>query len=282
MSLKNVANKIATDPPMPVFAKVRQALNEAYENDEQTQRFARTICDLTAYALLACAVGVRRVEALKGHSGRLDMNVFPIVVDGGGEGGDKAYVFKRTVRADAARFAGIMQEWLGSASAGAAQFKFTSNAGWHTFMVHKLDGAPHTRLCMYQSYQGTYRLSDFLGTNGDAFNGQAPLAQRQALFETKMLLGQHKVLTKAEFERNIVTPFQTGLTSGSTIDAERYGKMFGYATNNNQPINTLGLLLFEGTQGAEHMEMTRSRLTEGHQQTMQLVTPWVDIGGGDD
>lgn len=168
------AKQLAQSPPMDIYARMINLVDPNAPEIDKTARDnidgAGTICDLTAYSLMLVAAGIERVEAMKDAVNKRQK--YAKVYEG--DARDRAYCFKNG-RDDAANeFQRWMTAWSKLAGNGVVQLKFNPAAGAHTFAVERVtisdlrsnkdkDAPLVNRFRVYQSYEGTFRLLDFLG-----------------------------------------------------------------------------------------------------------------------
>ena len=277
--LKDAINDIAEVPPIRLRKNILGP-GDLDVNDAAQLSFTGTICDLTAYAVVACAVGVDRIEKLKTlvageaeHRNTLRSIEYENTHPRKSLGGDEFYLFRGNQDAD--RFEEAVTTWMQGKKAGAAQFKFDAS-GWHTFAVIRLPD--HGGFLLYQSYQGTYRLCDFL--ERDRFNGLQRETYTPALPQnmlrhlnlataqiatTAEAYGRHKVLTSAEFKSNIVQKFKAGMNGGMLL--ADYVKLSGHWTlisrfgdPPKQQLGSVFFIAFDGLQITPGITATRLAL----------------------
>ena len=205
-----------------VVRSLRVTQNDESYNPDQVYgdteiKWLRTVCDLTASSIVGCAVGFDRYEELKRASSAVDNMGFPVLKDGVTGDGSQAYIFQPGSSQEQQRYRDALKEWMDADGAGAAQFKFGATSGWHTFMVCKVQGGSTGNFVVYQSYQGTYRLSDFLGEANDTYVEVGK--KTKALAKAVDAVGKHKLLNRQQFEQLIVEPFALGLDQKLTPDA---------------------------------------------------------------
>lgn len=120
------------------------------------QKKAGTICDVTAYSMMVIGAGLERIKALRGNQSHQPTRF-----------GDRIRRYKDS---DGATVGFELGKWADVKAPGILQFKFDATGGMHTFAVERLLSGGLIRFRVYQSYEGLYRLSDFLGlTEGDDY-----------------------------------------------------------------------------------------------------------------
>lgn len=163
---QTIMNWYAKAADYPDFSKVWQEKVDTLGEDG-AKDFVGCICDMTAMCMMMTAAGVKRIEAMK-----TDIRVYenkglknvPQRVTKDMNSLDQVYFFSR---AKAANFKNTLMDWCKSGNHGIAQFKFPAEGDWHTLAVERIgvkevdDDTP--RFIVYQAYQNTYRLKDFLG-----------------------------------------------------------------------------------------------------------------------
>ncbi|MEL7450972.1 MAG: hypothetical protein AAFN78_17290 [Pseudomonadota bacterium] len=164
------AKMIARNPPLnvwkthtdgvPDYAALNAVLSAALEDlaanpgnpqtmSELYEKKAGTICDVTAYSMMVIGAGLERVKALRGRVSRW-----------GTKDGDRVRRYKQS---DGSTVGAELLQWTKVKAPGVLQFKFDATGGTHTFAVERLILGEEIRFRIYQSYEGLYRLSDFLG-----------------------------------------------------------------------------------------------------------------------
>jgi hypothetical protein len=241
-----------------------------------------TICDLTAYSVVACGVGVTRVERLKDQAagppqGRKPSRVLAVTAEPLRAKflDDRLYLFGVNQPSHAGEFKTAIEAWAASRKPGVAQFKFSAG-GWHTFAVLKLEEG--AGFILYQSYEGCYRLCDFLET--DTFSGRDRAAfapggfhgpelerARRQVAATAALYGRGNILSAQDFADVIVNNFKLGLTSGEGMLKEDYIKLSGHHIANfipsrwaKQNVQTLFLFTFDALQASGMVDATYTKL----------------------
>ena len=116
---------------------------------ELYRKKAGTICDVTAYSMMVIGAGLKRVKALRGK-----VNYW------GTKDGDRVRRYKSS---DGTKIGWELSNWTKVKAPGILQFKFDATGGMHTFAVERVVLSEEIRFRVYQSYEGLYRLSDFLG-----------------------------------------------------------------------------------------------------------------------
>lgn len=138
--LREYARLLALTPPLNVWATKYPGATQGATLDQ-----AGTICDLTAYSLMVVAAGSERIEGLVRNQPK--------------DRGDSVQRFRS---GESANFFNTLGQWAALGGDGVVQFKFAPDSGAHTFMAERRGGSTKT-FHVFQSYQGTYRLRDFLG-----------------------------------------------------------------------------------------------------------------------
>jgi hypothetical protein len=170
------AEELVKDPPVDVFNLVMKdyavqsgdadAKDMFANNVKEVGETAATytvaaICDLTAMCMMMIAAGVTRIEAMKTAIKNAGKNVTGTVFE------DKNYgdhVFYYRQQADARDFENRLADWSMRAGSGVVQFKFAAKNDFHTFAIERVQEKNYQpAFLVYQSYQNTYRLGDFLG-----------------------------------------------------------------------------------------------------------------------
>jgi hypothetical protein len=285
-SLKTIINDMAVNPPVKLKRGVLGPADLNVNSADEIS-YAGTICDLTAYAVVACAVGVKRIEALKdaaaGRSqGRTASRT--IAYDGNRTlcataGGDELHLFRG--QQDANAFETAVQKWMNNTKAGAAQLKFAAG-DWHTFAVIRLPQKGGFRI--YQSYQGMYRLCEFLETatygGANRVQYEPPLAQNQRVNlnailaqvrDTADAYGKHRTLTATTFQDSVVNGFKLGLR-GAMPQAD-YNRLAGHWTRISRfgvpvrEVSPIFFLAFDGLQTIQVMEATWTALKNDTDRT---------------
>ncbi len=253
------ARRIAKSPPVGVWRtkmdvpvtpglaielekEILDEVTEKYQSDWQLKKlaenliepsdghikFAGTICDLTAYSMMVVAAGVDRIKNLN-----LDA---PIVE------GDHAERCKSPEECQSA-----FNNWAGIEDFGIVQIKFKPGTGAHTFVIERVwlnHGEPMFRV--YQSYQGSYRLSDFLGMSDSSEIhpneiGSQITKRHNALQNMRGKVGCGQLLSRPKLDEFVILPMSKSLGNGMS-EAE-YKNLTGGHTLQRQTCDTV-LLLF--------------------------------------
>ncbi|MGD1925657.1 MAG: hypothetical protein ACFB03_15940 [Paracoccaceae bacterium] len=191
-------------------------------NQPTTINWSGSICDMAAYAVLCIGAGVARIERLNGN--------------------DPAEPGDRLVEvSDSAACSDRIDEWIAVNAPGVMQVKFDAN-GMHTFAIEKVCGREGGRLGfrIYQSYQGKYRLSDFLGLSNcrdlvegsNLYGNKQKTASWAAVTEAANTFGNGKRLSQEEFVSE-VKPILCGMV-GDGVD--NLGSLIGVASEPGSPV----------------------------------------------
>jgi hypothetical protein len=173
-------------------------------SEEMVSNQACTICDLNAYLMMVTAAGYTRVEAMKAAiKARKPSRPSDA-------GPDRAYLFDKKSAED---FGKAVVAWSQLEGNGVMQLKFNPGApGAHTFVVERVPpkvlNADVTKnkplFRVYQAYEGTYRLADFLGVD-IVRNGKAATKTDEFLKDTlKTRFGAADELLKIDSKSKFV------------------------------------------------------------------------------
>ena len=173
--LKKYAMDLATDPPVESYRAFQDPedktkyIKKVESLGSKPQNYTGTVCDVTAYALMVSAAGIDRIEAMKKS----------VIA---GQTYEKQTASDTYDRASAftSEELPLLRKWLDSwwqkPGNGVVQFKFDASSGAHTFMIERVDTGAYKdspgrsrRFRVYQSYEGKYRLADFLRISNDKF-----------------------------------------------------------------------------------------------------------------
>ncbi|MCP4130772.1 MAG: hypothetical protein GY754_07305 [bacterium] len=134
-----------------------KSLNEA----KCSLDFAATICDLNVYLLMLCAVGEKELHSvMKPTQHASEIKAFE------GKDGTSAAHYYTPGKQNAEKLKKMFEEWAKDEKPAVAQIKFKLTGDAHTFLIEKFEGEEKeekVKFRVYQAYQGTYRLQDFLG-----------------------------------------------------------------------------------------------------------------------
>jgi hypothetical protein len=121
------------------------------------------ICDMTAMCMMMTAVGVKRYEAMKSAIAPAMKQQKKNPVSEDNATGDRVYIYPTSEYSK--DFEEDLTSWCQQKGSGLVQFKFKC-PDWHTFALERVwdkDTDKEPSFLVYQSYQNTYRLLDFLG-----------------------------------------------------------------------------------------------------------------------
>ena len=172
------AKKLAKDPPVALFKQIVDHSNPYVANqgtlvwdwlvkrdseDYANSRVGST-CDLNALSMMCIGMGTKRyADMITGLNKEAHKNKWGKLYDNRDNGGhEHAYRFNKDKHGDLSE---RINEWCGGEGNGVMQLKFSVGSDWHTLTVERVaqdDNKPNV-FVVYQAYQATYRLHDFLG-----------------------------------------------------------------------------------------------------------------------
>ncbi len=267
---------LAGNPPADLWKIAAQDVYNMWLAKGKDLFLARcgTLCDLTAMSMMMVAAGVKRVEAMKAAIN--DNREF----DSGN--GDRAKIYRKVNGAGQA-FWDLMIAWAKLPGNGAVQFKFDPRSGAHTFMIERfyLDKIDSPRFRIYQSYEGCYRLYDFLvgdkddelqrfldtvgqqsveaAVSGDNEKTQAVLKKSltskskrdvteivKVLPETRKKIGGGAALTILSLVQYVIDPLSEMVVEGA--EAPAYTLLTGHRVTNPQGPTYLAVLMCDTIQ----------------------------------
>ncbi|MEL6876160.1 MAG: hypothetical protein AAGM33_11860, partial [Pseudomonadota bacterium] len=211
--VERATNAIYSDENAPLGMARRHLKSTKAES--ATINWSGTICDMTAYSIMCIGAGVARIE-------RLNSN-------------DPAAPGDRLVEvADGPSCSDHLNDWMNVKAPGVIQLKFDAN-GMHTFAVEKICAREGGSLSfrIYQSYQGKYRLSDFLGLSSRSdLVVDNNIGQQNALTQAANKFGNGKRLSEDEFSAEFA-PVLVGMVGDGTGSL---GELIGVASVAGSPV----------------------------------------------